>query len=321
MYRFLSVLLLVPLLNAHAALQPMDDEELGDQVGQAFIQFDRTENVGGLDFTKITFGLNVETSLNADLVDLGNYSRNGQAGSDIRINDFALGSVNDDGSINPFNITDPFLEVAFDEDQSGRQNVVGVRFGFSGAQGSLSGNIESLTGNIEVDVVGSASPIYDEANFFQQGLLFLAGVSRNTRLRADAVLVDGSGNPTNVRASSVGVANGETLQCESGCNLGRLSDFLLGLFGSNNCAVLGLSTCFDLGNFNTLQIGSDNAPAEGLFVSFQSQPITWIDGNTSTRTVSGAYVNIPNGGIVVDFEQSFNGIPRVRTKLLDPYFD
>lgn len=321
MYRFISVLLFsLPFMIANAALQPMDDDELGDHTGQAFLQFDRTENVGGLDFTKLTFGLDVETSLNADLVELGNYQRNGQAGSDIRIRDFALGSVSDDGTITPFVIKDPFIEVAFD-DSSGRQDVVGVRFGFASAQGQLSGSIESLTGNIEVDVVGSADPIYNEANFFQRLLLGAAGVARDTRLRSDAVLVDGNGNPTNVRAQSIGVANGSTLQCESGCNLGGLSNFLLSLFASNNCSVLGLNTCFSLQNFRTLDIGQPNNPASGLFLSFQSQAINWRDGNTTTPTVSGTFINIPNGGITVDFEQSFNGIPRVRTKLLDPYFD
>lgn len=319
-YKLITCYILVLFTHfSQAALKPMTDDQMSNSTGQAFLQLDRSA-ANGLDFTKVTLGLDVETSLNADLVELGNYERNGSAGADVRIRDLALGEVNADGSITPFKIKDPFIELAFDK-SGGSQKVVGVRIGFGEALGKLSGDIKSLTGNIEVNVVGTARPIFNRANFFQRAALTLAGVSRDTRLRADAVLVDSSGNPTNIRAQQVGVPNGSTLQCESGCNLGGLSDFLLGLFGSNNCGVLGLPTCFSLGDFRSLDIGSGNTPARGMFLSFQSQPVTWRDGNSNTQTVSGAFVNIPNGGITVDFEQSFGGIPRVRTKMLDPYYD
>lgn len=326
LYRPLLIFsLLVSACVANAGLKAMDDDELSSHVGQAFIQFDRTENVNGYDFTKISFGLDVETSLNADLVELGNYRRDGADGADIRIRDFALGSVNDNGTINPFKIQDPFLEVAFDR-SGGAQNVVGVRFGFGGAEGQLSGAIDSLTGNIEVVVEGTAAPIRREAGkgFFGPGrvaLLTLAGVSDSTRLRSDAQLVDAAGNPNQVRSNLVGIPNGGELGCVTGCNLGGLSDFLLGLFGSNGCSVLGIGTCFPLSSFRTLDIGSPGSLAQGMFLSFQTEAITWRDGNVNTPTVSGAFINIPNGGITVDFEQSFGGIERVRTKLLDPYFD
>ncbi|WP_430459883.1 hypothetical protein ACQUQU_11770 [Thalassolituus sp. LLYu03] len=308
-------------LPAHALTQ-LSDDELSQETGQGFIQIDRPSS-DDFDFTRFTFGIDADVSLNADLIDLGNYERDGSSGSDILINDFALGSVNDDGTLNPFSISDPFFELAFETDADGNENIVGVRLGFGEALGYLSGNIESLTGNIEVNVTGTADAIYDEASWIQQAALTLAGVDRDTVLSSSAVLVDADGNEINVRATSVGIPNGTALTCEDGCNLGGLSSSLLSLFKSDGCEILGLTTCFSLSTFRTLEIGDlDTATAAtGMFISFQSKDVTWIDSGTETTAVSGAFMNIPNGGITVDFEQSFNGIERIRTKFLDPYYD
>ncbi|UTW48710.1 hypothetical protein [Bacterioplanoides sp. SCSIO 12839] len=299
----------------------MSDSQLSDATGQAFLQIDRTSQ-GNTDFTKFTFGMDVDVSLNADLVELGRYERSGEASgsSDIRINDFALGSVNSDGSLNPFNIKDPFFELAF-EDNNGTEELVGLRVGFSEALGKLSGNIEYLTGNIEVRVAGTAAPIRASASGFQRFLLSIAGVGDSTELEAAARLVNSNGDEDQIRAQQVGVVNGDTLDCLPGGNCGAITGALLGLFRSNNCAVLGIATCFDLSNFRTLDIGQNNNPASGLFLSFQTKQVTWYDNGSGTTTPFGAFMNIPNGGITVDFEQSLNGIERVRTKLLDPYYD
>ena len=325
---------------SHAALKALTDDELSYSTGQAFLQIDRTSQ-GSTDFTKFTFGMDVDVSLNSDLIELGRYDRdlneNGKIdpgevnnGSDIRINDFALGSINDDGTINPFNIKDPFFELAFEE-VNGKEELVGVRLGFGEALGKLSGNIEYLTGNIEVDVVGRAEPIRDAANGCLVQIIFcitterqalsIAGINDDTRLRADAELVNAFGDPEQIRAQLVGLKNGDRLNCVSGCSLGGLSNFLLGLFESGNCEVLSLSTCFPLANFRSLDIGQPGSPASGLFLSFQNKDVTWYDDGKPTPTPYGAFMNIPNGGIQVDFEQSFNGIERVRTKMLDPYYD
>lgn len=318
---FLLSAVLLPAASAFA-LTPMDDDALALQTGQGFISIDRSSS-DDYDFTRFTFGLDVEVSLNADLIDLGNYERDGVAGSDILINDFALGSINSDGTLNPFSISDPFFELAFETDAEGNENIVGVRLGFGEALGYLSGNIESLTGNIEVDVTGTASPIYDQAETAQKIALGIAGVYRTSTLSSSAVLVDADGNEINVRATSVGIPNGTALTCADGCGLGDASTAILSLFPSDGCQILGLSTCFSLSTFRTLEIGDleSGSAATGMFISFQSQDVTWIDSGTETTAVSGAFMNIPNGGITVDFEQSFNGIERIRTKFLDPYYD
>ena len=323
-----TILFLMCLTSmAYAQLVPIDEQELSNMTGQAFINVDRLETARNssnqtIDTTKITLGLDIKTSVNADLLDLGNYERDGLAGSDIRINDFALGKIDSNGAIIPFEISDPFIELAFDTDASGRENLIGLRLGFGGAKGALSGNIESLTGKINIEIFGEAAPIRASTTGFNRFLLGFAGISDTTKLRAGAELVqtDGVANP--VRATTVGIPNGDNLDCESGC--GILTGVALNLLGSNNCNVLGIATCFPIDIYRTLEIGNKQSngsftQAPGLFLSFLSEKITWEPGTQQAET--GAFLNVPNGGLEVDFQQAFNGTERVRTKYVDAYYD
>lgn len=301
---------------SYAQLVPIAEQELSDMTGQAFINIDHTDNLTGTDFTKFTFGLDIKTSLNADLLELGKYERAGElsGSADLRITDFALGHIDSSGSIVPFEIEDPFIELAFEEDVAGKQNLVGVRLGFGGALGKLSGNIESLTGNIDVKLLGRAEPVRDAAGWFLAGLMGAAGIGDNRILTGNAVLVDkDTGLSDPIRGRTVGMLNGDELTCASG---GCIIDW----FSSSRCALLGISTCFPLGDFRSLDIGNGTTPSEGLFLSFQTKDVTWLDGATSTIATEGAFMNIPNGGITVDFDQALGGIARERTKYVDPYF-
>ena len=310
-----------------AALTAIDDAELSDMTGQAFINLDRSSG-GGFDFTKVTLGLDVKTSLNSDLVELGRYERSGEASgsSDIRISDFALGHINDQGEIVPFEITDPFIELAF-ETVNGRENLVGVRLGFGEAKGKLSGNIEYLTGNIDIELYGTGSYLssqmecgtFDLISASARGLV--GGVWGDDEFAANASLVNASnGNPDPIRATHVGMPDGSTLSIPSG---GGFTNFLLGLFSSSDCELLSTQTCFPLNLYRTLDIGNKDTgeAAEGLFLSFQTKNVGWVDGGTTTTASEGAFMNIPNGGIRTSFPEAFNGIPRARTKYVDPYFD
>ena len=195
-----------------------------------------------------------------------------------------------------------------------------MRLGFGESLGKLSGNIESLTGSLQVEVKGRAKPIRDEAGWFIKGLLGIAGIQDNTIMKtvSGAVLVDPvTGKPDPVRATAVGVANGNSLTCVSGC--GALSGVVQYLT-ADKCSIVGIGTCFPLKNFRTLDVGQDGNPADGLFLSFQTQDLAWIDNGKTQIATKGAFMNIPNGGISVDFDQSFGGIERSRTKFLDPYY-
>ena len=309
--------------NSYAQLIPITEDDLSDMTGQAFINIDHNPS-GGLDFTKLTFGLDIKTSLNSDLVELGKYERSGEAAgtADIRISDFALGHIDSSGNIVPFEISDPFIELAFDT-VNGKENLVGVRLGFGGALGKLSGNIETLTGNIDVSVYGTGSTIAPNMSCGFWDIIcngaksLVGGAWANSQFKAKSYLVDSNGNSDPIRATQIGILNGQTLSMPGSSSF---ENFIVGFLESQNCALSGTSTCFPLQNFRSLDIGNNGAQSEGLFLSFQTQAVTWQDGSTSTVASEGAFMNIPNGGINVSFEQAFNGIPRSRTKYVDPYF-
>ena len=144
----------VASLTSQAELRALDDQELSNVTGQAFMNL-TTDAANGLNFTRLNFGLDIQTQLNIKKLQLGNYTRSGESAgtADIDINNFALGSVNDlTGGIDPFRIKNPFIELAYSGDK-----VVGVRMGFGEAQGHLSGDINRMTGNIAVDLYGKGS--------------------------------------------------------------------------------------------------------------------------------------------------------------------
>ena len=116
--------------SAQAKMVELEDSELSDITGQAFINL-TTDSNAGINYTRVNFGLNVDTQLNIKKLQLGQYARGGEAvgSSDILINNFALGTVGANDSINPFKIANPFLELAYDGNR-----VVGVRIGFGQAK-------------------------------------------------------------------------------------------------------------------------------------------------------------------------------------------
>ncbi|QTN46844.1 hypothetical protein H7683_04205 [Ectopseudomonas mendocina] len=310
-----------------ARMVELEDGELSDITGQAFINL-TTDNNAGINYTRVNFGVNVDTQLNIKKLQLGQYNRAGEAAgsSDILINNFALGTVGPNDTINPFKITNPFLELAYDGNR-----VVGVRIGFGEAKGVLSGDIQSLTGNIPVHIKGTGDAIYNKSNFLQQSALFLAGVYRSSIVEADATLVNSGGVSDPVRGTMSGIKNGDGLNCTSGC-AGGWTDALLGAFASSNCSILGIQTCFNLSQFQSLPVGNtsdmsnmQNA-AKGFFISLQTQDLAWrdMDSNALITTLQGAFLNLPkyrdaNGNLVspinIDFNQAFNGIPRQDTCL------
>lgn len=313
--------------GAQAQMQALDDDQLSTITGQAFINLTTDANAG-INYTRVNFGVDVDTQLNIKKLQLGQYDRAGEAAgsSDILINNFALGTVNADNTINPFKVSNPFVEFAY----SGNQ-VVGVRIGFGEAKGILSGDIQSLTGNIPVHIKGTGEAIYNKADVGQRLALFLAGVYRSSTVEADANLVSSGGTADPVRGTMAGIKNGEGLNCTAGC-AGGWTDALLGAFASNNCSILGIQTCFNLSQFQSLPVGntadmsSMQNSAKGFFISLQTQDVAWrdMDSNAFMTALKGAFMNMPkyrdaNGNMVspinIDFDQAFNGIPRQDTCL------
>lgn len=186
---------------------------------QAFIDL-TTDSNAGIDYTRINLGMKLEIQLNMQKLRLGLYPRSGEAAgsADIDIDNFALGTVNDaPGTVNPFMINDPFIELAY----SGNQ-IFGVQVGFAEAKGTLSGDIKSLSGSVPVHIKGTAAPIYDAVSGWTQFLLGLAGVYRSSLMEADAELVTGPntadpGAVDPIRATYSGMKDCSTLSCTRGC--------------------------------------------------------------------------------------------------------
>jgi hypothetical protein len=81
-----------------AELNPLSDEELSEYSGQAFITFDKPDSVVHMGeeftYTRINFGLEIETILNIDELVLGRYEDDRDitgAGADIDMSNVALG--------------------------------------------------------------------------------------------------------------------------------------------------------------------------------------------------------------------------------------
>ena len=327
----MSILFSLSAAAAQAELVALTDEKLSEVTGQAFMNL-TTDSHNGLNFTRLNLGVDVETQMNVKKLELGNYTRSGEAAgtADISINNFALGSVNDTtGQINPFLIKNPYLEVAY----SGNK-VVGVRMGFGEAKGHLSGDINRITGNVAVDIYGKGSYLASQISCAWYDLIcagakgIVGGAYANSDFSAQAQLVTSpGGDPDPVRAQYIGMVDGQKLSIPAGSGF---DNFLLGLFSSNNCALLGTTTCFPLTNYGSFPVGKfDTASqqftdsAKGVFLSMQSQNVQWRDQQDASKFVealAGAFMNLPrnadgSAAIRTSFQEAFGGIDRVNTCL------
>lgn len=316
--------------TAQARLEPMADNELSEVAGQGFINL-TTDSHDGMNFTRVNFGLDVAAQLNIKKLQLGLYNRAGETTdtADININNFALGSVNDaTGGVNPFLIKNPFLELAYQGDK-----VVGVRLGFAEAQGHMSGDIKQITGNVSVDLYGKGSYLATQMNcgwdifICGSAKLLVGSAYANSDFSAQAQLANSSGDADPIRGTMIGMLDGQTLSIPAGTGFDA---FLLGLFKSTDCGLLGTVTCFPLTNYGSFPIGKLNTAtqaftdsAKGVFLSMQTQNLKWRDQQDAAKFVTafaGAFMNLPRNAdgtaaITTSFQEAFGGIPRVDTCL------
>jgi len=258
------------------------------------------------------------------------------------------GSHFSDGEIVPFKISDPFIEFALDETTG---EPIGVRIGFGEAEGLLSGTIKSLTGNLNIDVLDKGEGLKDassDGNFADKLVVLLAPyLTSGDPLQSKAVLLDANGDPDSIRATMAGIPNGEEFVIKDTSFLTRSAIWLLGPALSSeveidgkdikltvqDCAVIGINTCFDLEQFQTLAIGEVTegdgrsyltGPETGSFLSFQSKDLKWLkdiktinpDASQFINATQGSYLNIPNG-LTLNLKESLDGIPRARTEYID----
>lgn len=373
--------------QAYADLTPIDDEGLSSVVGQAYISIDKTyhpEASQNTSYTRINLGMDIELQSNVEYLELGRYERNDPYGlerpADVMVSNFSLGyiynssyfsqnpdaarpiksdgSAYQDGEIVPFEITDPFLEFAYDESNN---EMTGVRIGFGEAKGMLSGSIDSLTGNIDVDIRDQGEGMRaasSNGNIADRLLVLLTPLlEKDSPIEAQAKLVDENGNLDPIRATMIGIPDGDkfVLSGASGFTRWSVRNLLGGLSSSdievpncsffscpggdiiisvNDCKVLGVDACFNLKQFESFPIGQIEeqngnryltGSATGMFISFQTKDLEWLQDvraqNPSAedfvKATSGAFFNIPNSSVTVNLEEALNGVPRVRTEYID----
>lgn len=337
--------------SAEAALQPLDDSELAEISGQALINLDAL-TFGGFEYTRINFGTDIDLLLNVDELRLGNYARSdagtvSERPADIWIDNFALGRIDDansaSASVVPFQIRDPYLELAFKTNADGAREVAGIRLGFGRARGDLSGDMHALTGVMQGLVTGSASTAREY--YMQQNNLnaftctfdfncLALSMAGNSEIFSQVELVKAGSGETGIdglpinRATHIGVPKGESFHTDN-----TLLEPLLPLIASNNgdCKASGLPACFALLNYQSIFVGDrtqtdlDIGGARGIFFSLQNQNVPWQDLASSTGafipTQSGAFANFAKTGsgaqaiypFIVSLYEALNGAARVPT--------
>lgn len=283
--------------HSHAELAPLADQDMRQVEGGSLLLLDQYHNsLSGVDtqFTRLTLNADIETVLNVDRMEFGRYKRTNESSpADISFRNFALGHIDSSGEIKPFKMSRPFLEYAT-QDVSGRQAIVGIRFGFGESLGILSSDIDQLTGNINVQIRTNSGNI--------------------NWVRSKAELITSDGKTDDIRATHIGIPNGDKI-------------YFAGIpVTTSNCKALWVNTCFELSKYRSIPIGKkldDGSfePAEGVFLSFQGKEgLVWGNsdfGEETVKTVTGAFFNIPSSALTVTFDQANKVIPRARTEYID----
>ncbi|WP_370292453.1 hypothetical protein [Thalassolituus sp.] len=329
MFKPLFALTVLSLSTASLALQAISERELSDVAAQAFISVDSSSySEGGetWDFRRINLGLDIQTLLTADELVIGEFERSygdgdgtapmvveGSDGSqrtvefifedgevkvpsaDLILENFALGGVKNPYSENPevdaFHIRDPYIELAYKDNEQGIRQVVGFRMGFGKSQGYLSADLLSVTGNFQAYVTGIGRDAYnsacegpDASGSATQCLLLSAATG--SVIYSPIELLDGyTGNalPDGTdegiryvkRATWAGVPTGGYFSTN-----GWLGG-ILPLLKAKDCEISGVRSCLRTGIYQSIYLGLpeeqreegatfDDTAARGVFFSLQS---------------------------------------------------
>ncbi|MFE8072330.1 hypothetical protein QQM79_14835 [Marinobacteraceae bacterium S3BR75-40.1] len=322
-----------------AELKPMNNSEMSEVTGQAFLSIDRTSHPvqTDLSYTRINLGMDVETKLNADVLELGRYEREGESQpSDILINNFGLGYINNkeffqennyiprvagdyaEGEIVPFTIKDPYLEFAYDESTN---EMVGVRLGFGEAMGMMTGSIQSMTGNVNVAIKDDASgikaaheyktsqPDYELQPIDDLLTLLTPYLVGGSPIEAPAELSTTGGESDPVRATHIGMLNGSDFIVK---DVNKLIAGPVGLLKPLLSSPLEIQGCSGFFDFSCdLYIESQGCKMLGIdtcfpLSKFQNLPVGKLSSDKKE-------IVAPVPGMFLSF-QSRDGLPWATTK-------
>jgi hypothetical protein len=146
--------------HAMAQLQPLDDAQMEQTVGQAYIEMgSRLEGVDK--FSRITFGQSVKIQANADSLTLGANYDNGLGlgtGTDFNASNISLGYIDTStNTIVPFEFENPYIEWAVNDVTN---DMIGFRIGFEDAKGVLQGDFTNFSGNIGMTINNQAASLF-----------------------------------------------------------------------------------------------------------------------------------------------------------------
>ena len=343
---------------------------------------------GNFEFSKINLGVDIEIQANADSVKLGTFERaygsegtaplidvtfpNGYDSrtvtfrdanndgivdvndSDLQLDNLALGRVDnyltDNPVIVPFQVHNPYIELAYALDGNGVRRIAGVRIGAESAFGDLSADLISLTGTFDGLVVGSTRVAYEDAcdNWWQSFECTALAVAGDRQMYSNLGLMDGTdGEPVPADSDGVvralyvkrtqwaGIRNGDFFTTQDPDD--NLRGILEALAVADNCYANGVLTCFNVGVYDSIYVGVDDANdaddnfedngARGVFVSLQSEVVPWEDLSglpdaDRVYTEHGAYLNsakyMAGDGnerypLVLDLYEGLSGTQRVAT--------
>src|SRR5690554_2962483 len=203
-YAALTFLLLGISPVSQAELEPISEVAMGEVTGQAFMNI---ENIAGdgVDYTRMTLGIDVETRVNIDDIQVGQID----GGTDFSAQHLALGHIArtggetfngvsyKEGDAIPFEARKPYIELA--EDSAGLK---GFRMGFAEAWGSVSSHTTSFSGALPgLKIRDDDGSVYDTA------------------------LYAGAGNTeTDYRATHVGVKVADAGSCADGLSCAPLTN-------------------------------------------------------------------------------------------------
>lgn len=149
--------------HATAQLQPLDDAQMEQTVGQAYIKMD--SRLEGVDkFSRITFGQSVKIQANADNLTLGGNYDNALglgSGTDFNASNISLGYIDTTtNTIVPFEFENPYIEWAVNDVTN---DMIGFRIGFEDAKGVLQGDFSRFSGNIGMTINNQAASLFTGA--------------------------------------------------------------------------------------------------------------------------------------------------------------
>lgn len=134
--------------SASATTVVMNDQELSSVNAKGlFVLENSTDSVSGLDFSSIA--LNAEVTLNANLRNILLGTQNGV--SDINIDAFQFGRSDLTDKERLVQITNPYLQIVYDNTQVGHNKVVGMRVGFDSIAGDIGFLGKVISGSMYVN--------------------------------------------------------------------------------------------------------------------------------------------------------------------------